>query len=198
MSQTFSKALKKLRTEKGLSQQALANKMYVTRPTIARWESGTRLPDAMMIKRLSEILGVDVNFLLSAAAQSDECPNVIIVDDRKVVLSGGIKVLEEVIPNATVTGFSDTEEAIEYAKKNNIALAFLDIEIRNMSGLELCKILLDINSHTNIIYLTAYSGYSLDAWKTGACGFMLKPITAKEVKEQLQKLRYPFYIGENN
>ena len=198
MSQTFSKALKKLRTEKGLSQQALANKMYVTRPTIARWESGTRLPDAMMIKRLSEILGVDVNFLLSAAAQSDECPNVIIVDDRKVVLSGGIKVLEEAIPNATVTGFSDTEEAIEYAKKNNIALAFLDIEIRNMSGLELCKILLDINSHTNIIYLTAYSGYSLDAWKTGACGFMLKPITVEEVKEQLQKLRYPFYIGENN
>ena len=97
-----------------------------------------------------------------------------------------------------MTGFSDTEEAIEYAKKNNIALAFLDIEIRNMSGLELCKILLDINSHTNIIYLTAYSGYSLDAWKTGACGFMLKPITVEEVKEQLQKLRYPFYIGENN
>ena len=145
MSQTFSKTLKKLRTERGLSQQALANNMFVTRPTIARWESGTRLPDAMMIKRLAEILGVDVNFLLSAAAQSDECPNVIIVDDRKVVLSGGIKVLEEVIPNATVTGFSDTEEAIEYAKKNNIALAFLDIEIRNMSGLDLCKILLDIN-----------------------------------------------------
>ena len=198
MSQTFSKTLKKLRTERGLSQQALANKMFVTRPTIARWESGTRLPDAMMIKRLAEILGVDVNFLLSAAAQSDECPNVIIVDDRKVVLSGGIKVLEEVIPNATVTGFSDADEAIEYAKKNNIALAFLDIEIRNMSGLDLCKILLDINSHTNIVYLTAYSGYSLDAWKTGACGFVLKPITVEGVKEQLKKLRYPFYIGENN
>ena len=196
MSQTFSKALKKLRTEKGLSQQALANKMYVTRPTIARWESGTRLPDAMMIKRLSEILGVDVNFLLSAAAQSDECPNVIMVDDRKVVLSGGIKVLEEAIPNATVTGFSDTEEAIEYAKKNNIALAFLDIEIRNMSGFDLCKILLEINPRTNIIFLTAYGDYSLDAWGTGASGFMLKPITLEAVKEQLKNLRYPFFIGE--
>lgn len=198
MSQTFSKALKKLRTEKGLSQQALANKMYVTRPTIARWESGTRLPDAMMIKRLSEILGVDVNFLLSAAAQSDECPNVIIVDDRKVVLSGGIKVLEEVIPNANVTGFTDTEEAIEYAKRNTIALAFLDIEIRNMSGFDLCKILLEINPHTNVVFLTAFSDYSLDAWKTGACGFMLKPITVEEVKEQVKSLRYPFFIGENN
>lgn len=198
MSQTFSKALKKLRTEKGLSQQALANKMYVTRPTIARWESGTRLPDAMMIKRLSEILGVNVNFLLSAAAQSDECPNVIMVDDRKVVLSGGIKVLEEVIPNANVTGFTDTEEAIEYAKRNTIALAFLDIEIRNMSGFDLCKILLEINPHTNVVFLTAFSDYSLDAWGTGASGFMLKPITVDGVKEQVKNLRYPFFIGDNN
>ena len=44
MSQFFSDTLKKLRTEKGISQQALAEKMYVTRSTVARWESGSRLP----------------------------------------------------------------------------------------------------------------------------------------------------------
>ena len=196
MSQTFSKTLKKLRTERGLSQQALANKMFVTRPTIARWESGTRLPDAMMIKRLAEILGVNIDFLLSAAAQSDECPNVIMVDDRKVVLTGGLPILEEALPNATVTGFTNADEAIEYAKRNNISLAFLDIEIRNMSGFDLCKILLEINPRTNIIFLTAYADYSLDAWGTGASGFMLKPITLEAVKEQLKNLRYPFFIGE--
>ena len=196
MSQTFSKTLKKLRTERGLSQQALANKMFVTRPTIARWESGTRLPDAMMIKRLAEILGVNIDFLLSAAAQSDECPNVIMVDDRKLVLTGGLPILEEALPNATVTGFTNADEAIEYAKRNNISLAFLDIEIRNMSGFDLCKILLEINPRTNIIFLTAYADYSLDAWGTGASGFMLKPITLEAVKEQLKNLRYPFFIGE--
>ena len=196
MSQTFSKTLKKLRTERGLSQQALANKMFVTRPTIARWESGTRLPDAMMIKRLAEILGVNIDFLLSAAAQSDECPNVIMVDDRKVVLTGGLPILEEALPNATVTGFTNADEAIEYAKRNNISLAFLDIEIRNMSGFDLCKILLEINPRTNIVFLTAYGDYSLDAWGTGASGFMLKPITLEAVKEQLKNLRYPFFIGE--
>ena len=198
MNQTFPKTLKQLRTKKGLSQQMLADQMFVTRPTIARWESGARLPDAMMIKRLAEILGVNIDFLLSAAAQSDECPNVIIVDDRKVVLTGGLPILEEALPNTTVTGFTNADEAIEYAKRNNISLAFLDIEIRNMSGFDLCKILLEINPRTNIIFLTAYGDYSLDAWGTGASGFMLKPITAEGVKEQLKNLRYPFFIGEAN
>lgn len=195
MSQLFSDTLKKLRTEKGISQQALAEKMYVTRSTVARWESGSRLPDAVMISRISEALGADVNMLLLAAAQSDECPNIIMVDDRKIILNGGLPILEEVMPNATVTGFTDTSEAIEYAKANRVALAFLDIELRNKSGLDLCRDLLEINPHTNVVFLTAYSEYAFDAWSTGASGFMLKPITPQGVRAQLQNLRYPFWTG---
>ena len=195
MSQTFSETLKKLRTEQGLSQNALADKMFVTQPTIARWESGIRLPDATMITRLAEVLSVDVNILMSAAAVSDVNPNVILVDDRKLILTGGLPVLEEVLPNATVSGFTDADDAIEYAKENRVALAFLDIELRNTSGLDLCRTLLEINPQTNVVYLTAYSAYSLDAWSTGACGFMLKPITVDGVREQLKKLRYPFNAG---
>lgn len=195
MRQYFSDTLRKLRAEKGLSQQTLADKMFVTRSSVARWETGSRLPDAATISRLAEILGVDVNVLLSAAAQSDECPNVIMVDDRKLILTGGLPILEEVMPNATVTGFTDTAEAIEYAKSNRVALAFLDIELRNTSGLELCRELLRINPRTNVVYLTAYSEYALDAWSTGASGFLLKPITPDGVREQLGNLRYPFWTG---
>ena len=195
MSQVFSETLKRIRTEKGLSQQALADKLFVTRPTVARWEAGTRLPDAMMITRLAEVLSVDVNILMSVTALSGENLNVILVDDRKLILTGGLPVLEEVLPNATVSGFTDADDAIEYAKANRVALAFLDIELRNTSGLELCKKLLEINPQTNVVYLTAYSAYSLDAWSTGASGFMLKPITAEGVREQLKKLRYPFFVG---
>ena len=195
MNQYFSKTLKKLRTKCGLSQQTLAEKMYVTKATVSRWESGVRLPDAIMITRLSEILGVDVNILLSAAAESDECPNVILVDDRKLILTGGLSVLEKVMPNATVTGFVDANEAVSYAKENRVSLAFLDIELREMTGLELCRALLDINPRTNVVYLTAYSSYALDAWTTGASGFMLKPITPEGVRKQLENLRYPFRFG---
>ena len=198
MSQFFAETLKKLRTEKGLSQQALADKMFVTRPTVARWESGIRLPDAVTITRLAEVLGVDVNRLLSSAAESDERPNVIMVDDRKLILTGGLPVLKEVFPNASIVGFTDAEKALEYAKSNRVALAFLDIELRNTSGLDLCRDLLAIDPRTNVVYLTAYGNYSLDAWSTGASGFMLKPITPEGVREQLKRLRYPFYLGEDD
>ena len=195
MSMLFAETLKKLRTEKGLSQREMAEQVYVTRPTVARWESGSRLPDALMISRLSRCLGVDAGTLLSAAAESDEAPNVILVDDSRIILTGGLPVLETVMPDAMVTGFLRPSEAIEYAKTNRVALAFLDIEMGKMSGLELCRALMEINPRTNVVYLTAYSGYAVDAWSTGASGFMLKPLTPAGAREQLGKLRYPFSWG---
>ncbi len=187
--------LKKLRSDKGLSQKELADKMFVTRSTIARWENGSRLPDIAMIRRLSDCMAVDINLLLGTITDSYESPNVILLDDTKITLSGGLPVLEEVLPQATVIGFTRPSEAIEYAREHPIALAFLDIELGTTSGLDICQTLLSINPRTNIIFVTAYSNYSLDAWKTGASGFMLKPITPEGVREQLRNLRYPFALG---
>ena len=197
MNPTFANVLRKIRTEKGLSQQALADKLFVTQSTVARWESGSRVPDTLMTTRLATILGVDVS-LLFTAAESDASPNVILVDDMKLILVDGLPVLEEVMPNANVIGFTNAEETMEYAKNNPVSLAFLDIELRNTSGLDLCRDLLAINPRTNVVYLTAYSDYSLDAWSTGASGFMLKPLTAEGVREQLKNLRYPFLVGGND
>ena len=195
MNMLFADTLKKLRTEKRLSQNDIAKRMYVTPTTVSRWESGHRLPDAAMIARLSDVLDTDVNVLLNAAAQSDENPIVIMVDDNKVILNGGMPIIEEVIPNASVTGFTKPSEAVEYAKTNRVALAFLDIEMGNISGLDVCRELLEINPRTNVLYLTAYKEYSFDAWDTGAIGFMIKPLTADSIKKQLKKLRYPFLTG---
>ncbi|MBQ7646037.1 MAG: response regulator, partial [Clostridia bacterium] len=110
-------------------------------------------------------------------------------------LTGGMPIIEEVIPNANVTGFIKPSEAIEYAKVNRVSLAFLDIEMGNISGLDVCRELLKINPNTNVVYLTAYREYSFDAWKTGANGFMIKPITPDGIREQLSILRYPFLTG---
>ena len=195
MNNVFARTLRKLREERGLSQKQLGQKMYVNHSTVSRWENASRLPDATMIARLAKCLGADANELFSLAAQSEESPNVIIVDDSKVILSDGVEVLGEVIPNATITGFIWPLEAIEYAKKNRIALAVLDIELGTSSGLELCRTLTEINPRTNVVFLTAYPDYSLEAWNTEASGFILKPLTAENVREQLRKLRYPFFTG---
>jgi len=188
----FAEILKKLRTNKGLSQRELAERMFVNRSTVTRWESGSRLPDAVMISRLSQCLGTDVNLLLSAAAESDAALNVILVDDSKLFLSGALPILEETLPDATITGFTRPLEAIEYAQANRIGLAFLDIEIGKTNGLDLCRTLLSINPRTNVVYLTAHAEYSFDAWNTGASGYLLKPITPEAVRVQLKNLRYPF------
>ena len=195
MNTLFSETLRKLRKEKGVSQVQLADQMFVNKSTIARWENGSRLPDAAMITRLSRILEVDVGTLLSTAADSDKSPNIIIVDDNKAIISDSLFVLEEVVPNATITGFNWPLEAIEYAKVNRIDLAILDIEMGTANGLDLCQALLKINPCIKVVYLTAYLDYALDAWDTDASGFMVKPLTPEGVHRQLKKLRCSFLMG---
>ena len=195
MNAIFSETLRKLREEKGLTQKQLGKQMFVNHSTIARWENGTRLPDAAMILRLARSLGTDANMLFQLVGRSEDIPNVMIVDDSRVILREGISVLEEAMPDAAITGFIWPGEAVEYAKMNRIALAFLDIELGSSSGFDLCKRLLEVNPLTNIVFLTAYADYSLNAWGTMACGFLLKPLTADAVKDQLKRLRYPLSTG---
>ena len=195
MNTLFAETVKRLRMEKGLSQVQLGNKMFVNGSTVTRWENGSRLPDAAMIARLARVLEVDIGMLLTTAAESDEAPNIIIVDDNKAVISDSLYVLEQVVPNATITGFNGPRKAIEYAKVNRIDLAILDIELGTSSGLDLCRALLDINPCTSVVYLTAYPDYALDAWDTGARGFMVKPLTPEGVRRQLKTLRQPLSMG---
>ena len=195
MNKQFAETLRKLRTERGLSQIQLGKQMFVDNSTVARWENGSRLPDATMITRLAGVLDVDIGMLLSAAAVSDDPPNVIMVDDSRVILVDSLSVLEEVLPNAAITGFTRPSEAIEYARANRVALAVLDIELGTVNGFDLCRALLEINPHTNVVFLTAFPDYSLDAWNTEAAGFMVKPQTPEGFRAQLRKLRHPFLTG---
>lgn len=55
----------KRREEKGLTQQQLADKMYVSRQTVCRWENGSRCPDLITAKRLALELEVSMDELIS-------------------------------------------------------------------------------------------------------------------------------------
>ena len=195
MKHTFGEALLKARKQKGLSQQQFANLLPVARASVANWEADRRLPNATIIAKIAEVLEIEVSELLDTANKDDIHPNVIIVDDNKIVLTGGTPIIEKALPNALVVGFTKPKEAIKYAKENRISLAFLDIELGLTNGIDLCNELLEINPRMNIIFLTAYPEYSIEAWDTEASGFMVKPITLEGVKEQLKKLRHPFPTG---
>lgn len=57
--------IKRLREEHSLTQQQLAEKLYVSRQTVCRWENGTRCPDLIMAKKLSVELGISLDELIS-------------------------------------------------------------------------------------------------------------------------------------
>lgn len=196
MGSSFSETLKRLRSERGLSQQQLANKLFVDRSSIANWENDRRVPDAILMSRLADCLNVTVTDLLKGNDNSDEDINVILVDDEEIILAGTLPVLSKVLPNASITGFTKVSEAASFAKNNNISIAFLDIELGTQSGLDLCKTLLEINPHTNVIFLTSYPDYAIKAWDTEASGFLVKPLQKEDVLQQLSKLRYP--IGKKS
>ncbi len=61
--------MKKYRSELGLSQDALAEKIYVSRQTISNWETGKNYPDVNSLIRMSEVFGITVDVLLKGDAE---------------------------------------------------------------------------------------------------------------------------------
>lgn len=55
-----------LRTKNGLSQEALAERVYVTRQAVSRWETGEAVPNTETLKRLSALFDVSINTLLGS------------------------------------------------------------------------------------------------------------------------------------
>ena len=58
-----------LRTKNGLSQDELAEKVFVTRQAVSRWENGETVPNTETLKLLSKLFGVSINTLLGAPRQ---------------------------------------------------------------------------------------------------------------------------------
>ncbi len=189
MELSFGELLRQLRTERGLSQQQLADQMHIDRSSIARWETGARLPDIAVISQLSACLNADIAQLLRTAGQASETPRIIVVDDERIILDGEIKVLQNALPGAEIKGFTKSSDAMAYVRENKVSMTFLDIELINVSGLDICRELKAIDPQIRIVFLTAYPNYALDAWSTGAEGFLVKPITHEDVSELLERLQ---------
>ena len=71
---TFSEAIKAKRESLGLTQQELAEKLFVSRQTVSRWESGARCPDLIMAKKISMVLGISLDELIPGEVVQDYVP----------------------------------------------------------------------------------------------------------------------------
>nr|MBQ4318792.1 response regulator [Clostridia bacterium] len=113
---------------------------------------------------------------------------VIIVDDER----SAINMLEKAVntdPRLSIVGkFTYHGDAVEYVKNNPVDIAFLDIEMPEVKGIELAKMLSAISPRLDIIITTAYSEYALSAYQAHVIGYLLKPVDPEELRAQIDIL----------
>lgn len=117
--------------------------------------------------------------------------NVIVVDDERIVLTAETSTIKRALPDAEVHSFQKAKDALEFAEQNRVSIAFLDINIKGITGLQLAKKLQEINSKVNIIFCTGYSEYSLEAHDLYCSAYLMKPINDEKLKKALENLRHP-------
>jgi two-component SAPR family response regulator len=116
---------------------------------------------------------------------------IIAVDDEKIALQGLLASIQKATPNADVYGFRYPREAIAHMESTPCDVAFLDIEMKGMNGIEVAEHLKAINPDVNIIFSTGFGSYRDAAFDLHASGYLIKPITVDGVKRELDNLRRP-------
>ena len=113
------------------------------------------------------------------------------VDDENLQLNKLVDALKQADPTAEILSFNNPLIALEAVKDAKIDVAFLDIEMGGINGVELGKRLKSLNPSINIIFVTGYDQYALDAYSMHASGYLTKPVSAERIKTELANLRYP-------
>lgn len=116
---------------------------------------------------------------------------VIAVDDEKYALDAIEQKLCKIPEISDIQLFDDPEKALKYTGENHVDVAFIDIEMYGMTGLELAKRFKGISPATNIVFVTGYAEYAVDAFSLAASGYLLKPANEAEIKAALLQLRNP-------
>ena len=118
---------------------------------------------------------------------------IIAVDDEKIALESLASAIKAIVAEDEVVSFRYPEDALAYASEYACDIAFLDIEMVGMSGVELAAELKKYNSEINIVFCTGYGNYRDAAFELHASGYLMKPITPEKVKHELENLRRPIY-----
>ncbi len=113
---------------------------------------------------------------------------VIAVDDEQNALNRFERLISQDSRLELAKTFTKPLEAAEYIKSNPVDIAFLDIEMPEMTGLELAEVLLDSNPYLEIVFITAYNQYALEAFKAHATGYLLKPLSREDFQTQIDSM----------
>lgn len=118
---------------------------------------------------------------------------ILAVDNERLALESLCRAIKSTVPEAELASSGNSTEAYEIAQAMVPDIAFLDIEMPGLNGIELAKKLkAEVNPRVNIIFTTGYSEYIETAFiQLRASGYILKPVTADKISVEIRNLRNP-------
>lgn len=113
----------------------------------------------------------------------------IIVDDEELAgkrLQGLLAEHDEIEVCDT---FMNPLDALKYVKAHPVDLAFLDISMPELGGIRLSSLLLQVNGDMDIVFVTGYDNYAVQAFDVSALDYLMKPVTGGRMAKTLEKVR---------
>ena len=117
--------------------------------------------------------------------------NIIILDNHKLIIAEIKRQVLAVLPGAECVCFTKQREAIEHVKKYRVDVALLDVDMPGLNGIEVAELMCRINPKLNIIFVTGYPEYALQAFSVPVSDFIVKPVSEEALKTSFAKLRFP-------
>ena len=114
--------------------------------------------------------------------------NVLICDDDFYTGKVLKKVIEEHPQVKKIFMASDGEQAVDIVKKEDVNIAFMDIDMPKLDGLEAAKIMMGFKDNLKIVFVTAFQDYAFDSYEIRAYDYILKPIDFARVKENVERI----------
>ena len=117
---------------------------------------------------------------------------ILIVDDEPHALKDLTECVRDVQPLSKLFPFERSDEALDFARtEEKLDVAFLDINMPVINGIELAKELKKIHPKLNVVFCTAFSGYTVDAIRLHASGYVNKPYQKEDIERELDDLLHP-------
>ena len=102
--------------------------------------------------------------------------NILIVDDEKLIVDDLKFDLKELFPEAVIDSTTSCADALEKAGSRIFDVALLDIVMPDMDGITLARKLIAASPEINIIFVTGYTDYALEAHNLYCSAFLVKPV----------------------
>ena len=113
----------------------------------------------------------------------------IAVDDEALMLGALVAAIKASPDITEVKSFSSCEEALDFTRGNSVDVAFLDINMRGMGGLALAEKIIGVCPDCKIVFCTGYEEYAIPAFKLHASGYLMKPVSAKDVQGEIDNIK---------